>query len=153
MRLQLTKRSDYAIRACLRLALASGAERLPSRRIAREMAIPVHFLPQILADLVRGRFVEATGGKLGGYRLSRDPAAVTLLELIETIEGPARSEHCVLRDSACDGDPGCSLHPIWSSAQAAFTEVLGGTSLADIAAIERSIHHPAGRSNPERISA
>jgi len=159
MRLRLTKRTDYAIRACLLLAVSPDAP-VSSRRIAERMAIPNRFLPQVLGDLSRAGLVESTSGKLGGYRLRCDPGALTLLELVETIEGPSRSEQCVLEERACGGDHPCALHPVWSAAQSAFIEVLAMTTLAEIAARQWTvpIDAPDGRpsqgspdeSSPER---
>lgn len=151
MRLQLTRRSDYAIRACLLLAMNEDEAPVSSRRIAERMAIPDRFLPQVLADLGRAGVVTATNGKHGGYRLSRDPIGLSLLELIETIEGPSLSDHCVLEQRPCDGSAACALHPVWASAQTAFTDVLATTSLAAIVARQRA-RDGTGRSLPrERI--
>ncbi|HEY6056651.1 MAG TPA: Rrf2 family transcriptional regulator, partial [Candidatus Limnocylindrales bacterium] len=133
MRLQLTRRSDYAIRACLHLASGDGGQPVSSRLIAERMSIPDRFLPHVLADLARAGLVEATNGKRGGYRLRRDPARLSLLELIETVEGRQRGDRCVLEGRPCDGATPCALHAVWAEAQTAFVDVLAGTSLADVA--------------------
>ncbi len=140
MRLELTKRSDYAIRACLLLAMTEDGTPVSSRRIAERMAIPDRFLPQVLADLGRAGLVTATNGKNGGYRLNREPRDLSLLELIETVEGPSRAERCVLEERKCDGDEACALHPVWASAQSAFVRVLADTSLAAIVDRQRVAH-------------
>ena len=154
MRLRLTKRTDYAIRACLLLSVTPDVP-VSSRRIAERMDVPDRFLPQVLAELARAGLVEATSGKLGGYRLRRDPAELTLLELVETVEGPSRSEQCVLSERACGDEHPCALHPVWSAAQSAFISVLASTSLAEIAARQWSVDVPGrdGRTSPERIPA
>lgn len=149
MRLQLTKRSDYAIRACVHLAL-EGRCPIPSRRIAEEMAIPDRFLPQVMADLSRAGIVGAVNGKNGGYCLRQPPAEVSLLDLINATEGPRQRDRCVMRDAPCGADPSCALHPVLGRAEASFTGVLAGTSLADLAtwqrvAQERNGHEPAER--------
>lgn len=136
MRLRFTKRTDYAIRACLHLVDAGDAP-VSSRRIALSMDIPDRFLPQVLADLAKTGIVESTAGKLGGYRLRRDPAELQLIEIVEAVEGPSRSEQCVLEQRGCDAGRPCALHPVWSAAQSAFIQVLAATSLADVAARAR----------------
>ena len=73
MKLDLTMRSDYAIRAMLALAKAPDKVR-SSRSIALEMNIPPRFLPQIMADLGRAKLVSATAGRTGGYKLAATPA-------------------------------------------------------------------------------
>ena len=79
MRLDLTKRTDYAIRAMLALTGAKGGL-LSSRRIAEEMKIPPRFLPQIMGDLTRAELVVAHPGRAGGYQLA-DKAAQERAEL------------------------------------------------------------------------
>jgi Rrf2 family protein len=167
MRLRLTKRTDYAIRACVLLAASPGAP-VPGRLIAERMAIPDRFLPQVLADLVRAEIVQATVGKRGGYALRRDPGSLPLIEVIECVEGPSRSEQCVLEERRCDVDRACALHPVWSAAQSAFIHVLATTTVADIApdaspatpppvrSVDRRTTQPApgtGPTVPERIPA
>ena len=97
MRLELTKRGDYAVRAMLALTRGAGQGLLSARRIADAMDIPVRFLPQVLADLQRAGLIEAAPGRSGGYRLARDPESVSLLHVIEAVEGDSRRQACVLR--------------------------------------------------------
>jgi Rrf2 family protein len=149
MRLQLTKRTDYAIRACVHLAL-EGRCPIPSRRIAEEMAIPDRFLPQVMADLSRAGIVGAVAGKHGGYCLRRAPVDVSLLDLIDATESPRHRERCVMRDAPCDADPSCPLHLVLGTAEASFTGVLAGTSLADLAARQRAGRERNGLERPER---
>jgi len=68
MRLELTKRGDYAVRAMLALARGAGNGLQSARRIAEDMDIPVRFLPQVLADLQRAGLVESAPGRSGGSR-------------------------------------------------------------------------------------
>jgi Rrf2 family protein len=133
MRLQLTKRTDYAIRACLYLASNGCDTPASSRRIAQRMEIPERFLPRVLSDLTEAGIMEARIGRAGGYRLQRPPDRLSILELIETVEGPSRSDVCVLRQRACDASQPCAFHPVWEEAQTAFIDVLATTTLADLA--------------------
>ncbi len=150
MRLQLTKRTDYAIRACLHLAV-EGHCPIPGRQIAEQMAIPDSFLPQVMADLSRAGIVGATSGKHGGYCLRRDPATLSLLDVVEAVEGTDRRRAPVPTDSSCDGDPGCALHPVWAEAQAAFVDILAGASIAELAVRQRAAHGN-GHQGPERTN-
>ena len=138
MRLELTKRSDYAIRACLHLALGGGNGHVSSRRIAAEMDIPERFLPQVLGDLASAGILDAQIGRTGGYRLSRPATALSIHEIVEAVEGPTRSVQCVLRQRHCDATRACAFHPAWVRAQTALIDVLAGTTLADIAGAARS---------------
>ena len=90
MRLELTRRADYGIRAMIAIARATPEVPLSTPRIADAMAIPVRFLPQVMADLARAGLVDSTGGRRGGYRLGRPASEISLLEVIEALEGDAR---------------------------------------------------------------
>jgi Rrf2 family protein len=133
MRLALTRRADYAIRACLHLASAGHGEPVPSRVIAEAMDIPVRFLPQILGDLARASVVDSVSGQRGGYRLARPAAGLSLLDCIEAVEGPTISTHCVLETRACRRDRPCAVHPAWMEAQEGFVAALARQSLAEVA--------------------
>lgn len=132
MRLELTKKGDYAVRAMI--ALARGDALLSVRAIADEMAIPPRFLPQVMADLVRARLVQAVQGRSGGYRLSAPAATISLLAIVEAVEGPSRRESCVLHGGPCGGDGHCSVHAAFAAAEEAMIAALGSASLAEISA-------------------
>jgi Rrf2 family protein len=134
MRLELTHRGSYAIRAVLALARAADGEVVPARAVAKEMDIPARFLPQVLGDLGRAGIVEARLGRAGGYRLSRDPAKISLLDVIEASEGDARRQTCVLTGKACDGRDPCDVHEMFFDAQEAILARLDDVSIADVIA-------------------
>lgn len=171
MRLELTKRGDYAVRAMLALARSAGSngaahaaagpagttpsgqtsarpyDRLSARRISDAMAIPVRFLPQVLTDLTRAGLIEAAPGRSGGYRLTRDPATISLLEVIEAVEGDGRRQACVLRGSPCGQDGTCDVHEIFFAGQEAFRATFAQATLARVAgpATEEALRsHPEG---------
>lgn len=133
MRLELTKRGDYAVRAMLALARGSRGGLLSARRISDAMAIPVRFLPQVLADLGRAGLVEATAGRSGGYRLARDPATISLLDVIEAVEGDSRRRSCVLRGGPCGQDGDCDVHDVFIEGQEALRGTFARSTLADLA--------------------
>ncbi|MCU0505836.1 MAG: Rrf2 family transcriptional regulator [Chloroflexi bacterium] len=150
MRLQLTRRSDYAIRASIVLALeAPGRSYLPAPRIAERMRIPPSVIPQVLGDLSRAGIVETAAGKNGGYRLVRPAVLLPVLDVIEAVEGPSRAGRCSLGDRGCDGADPCALHETWTAAQTAFIDVLAGTSLADLAAAHLASADASGPHGPE----
>ncbi len=148
MRLQLTKRTDYAIRACLHLATEATCP-VSGRLIARQMSIPPAFLPHVMADLGRAGIVGATNGKNGGYCLRRHAATLSLLDVVEAVEATERRRTCALQESPCNGGPECALHPVWAQALRAFTDVLAGTSIAELAA-HQVVANANGHERPER---
>jgi Rrf2 family protein len=116
------------------------------------MDIPNRFLPQVMGDLGRAGIVGAVSGKNGGYCLRRDPATLSLLDLVEAVEGSGQRRECAVRETSCDGDPACALHPVWAEAQAAFMDVLAGASIAMLAAQQRAADELVGSQGPERTN-
>jgi Rrf2 family protein len=137
MRLELTKRADYGIRAAVALAAAAPGDRISVRRIAEEQAIPARFLTQVMVDLVGAGLVDGRQGRTGGYRLARPASELTILDVIEAIEGSSRRRTCVLRGGPCNVAGMCEVHSVFAAAQDGLLEVLGGTSLATVVAGRR----------------
>jgi Rrf2 family protein len=144
MRLELTHRGDYAIRAMIALS-HDDRGRLSVRRIAEEMHIPVAFLPQVMRDLVAAGLVESASGRSGGYRLARPAAGIAVLEIVESIEGDSRRTTCVLRGSPCGRDGHCDVHDVFFAAQAAMLDRLRRATLADL------IHHDTVTEEPALV--
>jgi Rrf2 family iron-sulfur cluster assembly transcriptional regulator len=130
MRFELTKRADYAVRSTLALARAPAGERRSVRYLANEQNIPVRFLPQVMRDLVAAGIVEGTVGRSGGYRLARPASAISLLEVVEAIEGDGRRRDCVLRNAPCGLTGTCDVHAVFEAAQADVLRRLQETSIS-----------------------
>ncbi len=138
MNMTLSKRGDYVVRSALSLGRAydSGSYR-KIREVVAEMAVPQTFASQILSELVRAGLAVSRAGKDGGYRLSRNPSEITLLEVVEAGEGPLRSERCALGDGPCRWEAVCPLHETWGAATAALRTTLSATNLSWL--VERDI--------------
>jgi len=153
MDLTLGKRADYTVRAVLDLARHHGHGRRKTADIAEEMQVPVTYLPQLLAELVREGIVSSMAGRHGGYELVRDPAEVSLLEVIEVADGPLGSSECVLRGGPCRWEEACAIHAPWARAQEAFRDSLRATTFAEVAAIDAALNgsHAAGSPPPPAV--
>ena len=130
MRFEMTKRADYAVRSVLALARVPDGERRSVRHLAAEQNIPARFLPQVMRDLVAAGIVEGTVGRSGGYRLARQATEISLLEIVEAIEGDGRRRMCVLRNAPCGLDRTCDVHAVFEAAQADVLKRLHDTSVA-----------------------
>jgi Rrf2 family protein len=130
MRLELTKRADYAIRTVLALARAADDERLSVRRVAADQRVPERFLPQVMRDLVRAGLVEGTVGRAGGYRIAKPPAQISLLDVVEAVEGDSRRRVCILRGGPCALDGVCDVHEVFAAAQDDVLQRLRATTVA-----------------------
>jgi Rrf2 family protein len=139
MQLTLGRRADYTVRAVLHLARHHGEGLRKTRQIADDVDVSANYLPQLLAELARAGIVTSTPGPTGGYALGRDPADITLLEVIEVAEGELRSRECVLRGGPCRWEDACAVHEPWARAQEAMRESLAATTFASIAAIDAAM--------------
>lgn len=129
MRVELTKRADYAIRAVIALARSADGELMSVRRVAVDQHIPARFLPQVMTDLVRAGLVQGVTGRRGGYRLARPAAAISLLDVVEAVEGDSRRRTCVLRGGPCSISGVCDVHAVFAAAQEALVERLRDASI------------------------
>lgn len=113
MRLELTRKTDLALRAVRVLA---AAERLPGRELAALIGTTAPFIAQVIGPLVRAGLVDSRPGPNGGYALAPEAAAASVLDVIEAVEGPIDHNRCVLIGGPC-GTEVCSLHHAWQEAR------------------------------------
>lgn len=150
MRLELGRRTDYAIRATVDLAHHHGDGRRKGRAIADAMAIPTSYVPQILAELVRAQLVRSVAGREGGYELARPPSEISLFDVVHAAEGDVVSTECILRGGPCSSEDACAAHAPWSQAQHALLDSLAATSLADLLGIDKDVA-AGGYANPSEL--
>ena len=132
MKLELTRRGDYAVRAMIALAEA-GDDQLTAGAIGAQMRIPASFVPQVMADLSRAGMARAMLGRRGGYRLAMPPTEISLLEIVEVAEGASGRRTCVLRGIPCLQDGKCQVHDAFAAGEHELLVVLGRTKLSDVA--------------------
>jgi Rrf2 family iron-sulfur cluster assembly transcriptional regulator len=145
MDLALTRRGDYAVRAALCLARWAGEGRyVKIREVAQAMALPASYTPQVLRLLADAGLAEARAGRDGGYRLTRPPAEVPLLDVVEAAEGPFTLERCILRGGPCHWEQACAVHAAWSAGVQACRDSLRRTTLADLVAADARLEAGGG---------
>lgn len=118
--LVITSKSPYAVQALAELARRGGTAPVPIGDLARARDIPVQFLEGLFATLRRAGILQSQRGVKGGYSFARPPAEVTILEIVELLEGELGAE------AAAGG-------AIWTEATEAVRAVLAGATIADIA--------------------
>ncbi|HUZ21821.1 MAG TPA: Rrf2 family transcriptional regulator [Acidimicrobiales bacterium] len=140
MDMTLSKRGDYAMRSAISLARAfeEGVHR-KIREVVAETEVPQTFAPQILTDLVRAGLAVSKAGRDGGYRLTRPPREISVLEVIEAAEGPLRAERCALGEGPCRWEAVCPVHETWAEATSGLRGLLSRTALAEVAARDAAI--------------
>jgi Rrf2 family protein len=108
----VTREADYAVRTIL--YLARNSNRLASvTEIAHAMQIPKSFLAKLLQRLVRSSLLMSSRGVNGGFQLARKPSDITLLSIMEAVQGPAVINVCAVDNKLCKLSSTCVVHPVW----------------------------------------
>ena len=130
MAVHLSTKSDYAIKALVRLALAAGDMPVQAREISRFSGIPAKFLDQVMHDLREGGLVSSQRGKGGGYVLARNPATISFADVIDLIDGSHGGKGRMRgRDQAES-----LVAPVWEAVRECTRSILGSATIADAAA-------------------
>ncbi len=141
MDLTLSRRGDYVVRAAIYLARAwdgdGGYAKI--REIADAMGLPRSYTPQLLGILAKAGLAEAKAGRAGGYRLSRAPSTIAVLDVIEAAEGYLSSRRCPLRGGPCHWEDVCALHPTWVSVSESIRATLAEVTLDEVATVDRRL--------------
>lgn len=132
--MQITRQADYAVRAVLYLAGLNNGRRAPTSEIAREQRIPPSFLAKIVSQLSVAGVVQTSRGARGGVTLARSPGDITLLEVIEAIDGPILLNECVEDPSVCYFGDDCPVQGVWCDAQSGLVQKLRSTNFMGLAA-------------------
>ena len=130
--MQITRQADYAVRAVLYLANLGTSERAATSTVAEEQRIPPSFLAKIISQLSIAGLLHTSRGARGGVTLAREPQDISLLEVIEAIDGPIQLNECVGDDSLCSFDDDCPLRPVWSDAQNELVSRLKKTNFSQL---------------------
>ena len=127
--LTITSKSPYAVRALAELARAGGGGPIPIGEIARRRDVPVQFLEGLFATLRRAGVLQSQRGVKGGYSFARPPEEVSVLEVVELLEGD------LVPDAA-------AASPVWLEAVEALRGVLGSVTIAEVARREAEAAAP-----------
>jgi Rrf2 family protein len=122
----ISQKSRYAIRALTelaRLGAVPGGQPVPIGELARRRDIPLQFLEQLFATLRRAGYLQSQRGVKGGYTFVKDPSELTVLEVVQLLDGEVGADLA---------GPDAGAQDVWAQAVAALREVLGGTTIADV---------------------
>ena len=130
----LSASCKYGIRAAVHLARHGHVERnyASIRAVAEALGISFYFLTKILQGLTQSGLLISSRGPQGGVALARDPAGITLLEVLRSIDGDALFRECVLGLPMCDGENPCPLHAQLASRRADLESLFAGTTLGQL---------------------
>jgi len=132
----ITRRTDYATRAVLALAIADDGQPRKIHDIAEATSTPVNVLEQLLPQLRSAGLVRSERGPSGGYRLNHPPKDITLGKVVRLIQGPLAPISCATRNEPepCPMEIGCTLRDVWADVRDATIAILDATTFADLAA-------------------
>ena len=127
--MQLSRHADYALRIVLDLALK------PSSRIgdiAQRRAAPSAYLAKIARSLVRAGLLQSLRGRNGGVALARPASRITVLQVIEAVDGPLALNRCVHGGSGCPLSRSCPAHPLWRRLQKLVADELKAVTIESL---------------------
>ena len=131
--MQVTRASDYAVRIMVELASLPHGDKVQLNELVETTGVRGSFLSKVVQRLVHAGMVSSHRGTRGGFSLRVSGEEVSLLDVIEAIEGPTQMNICLGNGQGCERKSWCGVHPVWQKAQVALTEVLGGVTVAQLA--------------------
>ncbi|MEN6463340.1 MAG: Rrf2 family transcriptional regulator [Syntrophomonas sp.] len=117
--MNINQATDYGFRAVLYLAQQRKGEVIEAQTIAYNEVVPMRYLLKIMPSLIKAGIVRSQRGIGGGYALARDPQDITMLDVIEAIEGPIHLNRCLIDEEYCSkqGPPHCKIHQALANIQ------------------------------------
>jgi Rrf2 family protein len=135
---RISRRLDYGLQLMIALAQEPDNRAQATAILAEKLQIPLPFLHQIGRSLIQGRLIKATPGPHGGLRLNMSADEITLLQVVETLEGPVCISPCLDGENG-QRTEGCLSNPVWIELQATLVEHLSAVRLSSLAAQPVSI--------------
>lgn len=133
MSLIFSRQCEYALQAVLYLALKPAGEMTSIKELTAKLSIPYHFLAKILQDLRNKGLLDSLKGPTGGFRLALPPERITLLRVVEAIDGTGVFDNCVLGFEECSGKNPCAVHETWGELRDRIHGMLAEKSIAQLA--------------------
>jgi Rrf2 family protein len=130
--LKLTRKADYGLISLKHMAVHGQHRPASAKEMAEAYHIPAPILSKVLQKLVRDGFLESVQGTNGGYRLARDPALITTLEVIRAIDGPIILTTCLSRQGECELTEQCTVREPLRKVHEGILKLLESISIRDL---------------------
>ncbi len=131
--MQITHQADYAIRTMVYLASQDPHQKIATSQIAKDYHIPPSFLTKIVSQLSIAGLLHTARGARGGVSLARPADEISMLDVIEAIDGPVLMNECVADSHICAFKATCKMHQFWVETKEMVVGRLGGMTLATLA--------------------
>jgi Rrf2 family protein len=128
--LKLTKKADYGLISLKHLAVKESSA--SAKEISESYGIPLPLLSKVLQKLARSGFLQSEHGTNGGYRLRRDPAKITALEVIRAIDGPIFLASCFTEHSDCGVANKCNVREPLRKIHEGIQKLLSELTISDM---------------------
>ncbi len=138
----MTLEADYAVRIVD--ALARARQKVDAHTISNKTEVPLRFALKILRKLVAGELIVSYKGAHGGYALARSAEEITLLQVIESVEGPYMLNRCQQDEYSCVHTADCRFHEIYDKVSKMVREELGSYTFAALSAPGQCKHKKEG---------
>jgi Rrf2 family protein len=130
--MQITRAGEYGVQGLMHLARYNPGRRIMLDEVSREEHIPKSFLAKIFQHLAKAGLVRSIRGSGGGFALARNPSEISVLEIIEAVEGKILIQRCRMDKPDCEHAGGCALCGLFERAQDGIKDVLTSTTLQDL---------------------
>jgi Rrf2 family protein len=148
--MQITRAGEYGVLGLMNLARRAPGRMAMIEEVSRTEKIPRSFLAKIFQELVKAGLVRSNRGAGGGFTLTRRPSQITVLDIIEAIEGRIIFQRCKLEKPDCEHMGGCALCGLFSQAQDGVKDVLARTTLRALVNQQKRMAAPSRRAAPPR---
>jgi Rrf2 family protein len=146
--MRLTTKVRYGVRAIFDIAYQSAGLPVAVKDISKRQAIPQRYLEQILHNLKKARIIKSIRGPNGGYVLGRDPAKITVGDIIEAVHEPINPVFCVDDATKCARAAQCVTRQVWKEAGEKLQELFDSKTIGDMCekaramGLKKDIRHP-----------
>lgn len=139
--MKLSTKARYGLRAITEIAKSYGGAPAKRKKIAEKQGLSDSYLENLLIVLKNIRIIETTRGSNGGYVLCRAPSEISVLEIVEALEGPLDLVECVSSSKSCEKSDRCSARMVWSELSELWRKSLSAKTLQDLLDQENSAQY------------
>ena len=133
MSILFSRQCEYALQALMYMALQNHGKSISIKELTQRLNIPYHFVAKTLQNLTHKGLLSSQKGPSGGFALAKPAEDITLIDIIEAIDGGSFMKDCILGFEQCSQEKPCSLHEQWLTARESIAEMLKTKSIAEMA--------------------
>ena len=131
--MKITRQADYAVRAMVYLSELPLGRPVSTATFSKAEDVPLPFLTKVISQLATAGLVVTMRGMGGGVSLARSPDEITLLQVVEAVDGPILLNRCLLKSGTCEREPYCAAHEVWADIQTRFVQDMDAMTMRELA--------------------